>query len=142
MGSAADCDLLHDRHPVHGGSWQDLWYPPLHHLLKGQAGLFLHCLVTVFQLELAHISGLLKRKDLKQRKGIFQAVQHRIEFIFSFHEDLAVCFSGAIALEIRGFEAGQKKTYLREGKMKTSDRMLCLVMAVVIAGAIVVRIVF
>ena len=47
----------------------------------------------------------------------------------------------AIALEIRGFEAGQKKTYLREGKMKTSDRMLCLVMAVVIAGAIVVRIV-
>ena len=48
----------------------------------------------------------------------------------------------AIALEIRGFEAGQKKTYLREGKMKTSDRMLCLVMAVVIAGAIVVRIVF
>ena len=48
----------------------------------------------------------------------------------------------AIALEIRGFEAGQKKTYLREGKMKTSDRVLCLVMAVVIAGAIVVRIVF
>ena len=47
----------------------------------------------------------------------------------------------AIALEIRGFEAGQKKTYLREGKMKTSDRVLCLVMAVVIAGAIVVRIV-
>lgn len=62
MGSAADGDLLHDRHPVHGGSWQDLWYPPLHHLLKGQAGLFLHCLVTVFQLELAHISALLKRK--------------------------------------------------------------------------------
>ena len=48
----------------------------------------------------------------------------------------------AIALEIRGFEAGQKKTYLREGKMKTSDRVLCLVMAVVIAGAIVVRIMF
>ena len=47
----------------------------------------------------------------------------------------------AIALEIRGFEAGQKKTCLREGKMKTSDRVLCLVMAVVIAGAIVVRIV-
>ena len=65
MGSAADGDLLHDRHPVHGGSWQDLWYPAFHHLLKGQAGLFLHCLVTVFQLELAHICGLLKRKDLK-----------------------------------------------------------------------------
>ena len=48
----------------------------------------------------------------------------------------------AIALEIRGFEAGQKKTYLREGKMRTSDRMLCLVMAVLIAVAIVVRIVF
>ena len=47
----------------------------------------------------------------------------------------------AIALEIRGFEAGQKKTYLREGKMKNSDRVLCLVMAMVIAGVIVMRIV-
>ena len=48
----------------------------------------------------------------------------------------------AIALEIRGFEAGQKKDLSQGRKMKTSDRMLCLVMAVVIAGAIVVRIVF
>ena len=46
----------------------------------------------------------------------------------------------AIALEIRGFESGRKKTYLREGKMKTSDRVLCLVLAVLTAGAIVVRI--
>ena len=43
----------------------------------------------------------------------------------------------AIALEIRGFESGRKKTYLREGKMKTSDRVLCLVLT---AGAVVVRI--
>ena len=43
----------------------------------------------------------------------------------------------AIALEIRGFESGRKKTYLREGKMKISDRVLCLVLT---AGAIVVRI--
>ena len=47
----------------------------------------------------------------------------------------------AIVLEIRGFDAGEKKTILRKGKMKTSDRVLVLVMAVVIAGAIVVRIV-
>lgn len=46
----------------------------------------------------------------------------------------------AIALEIRGFESGRKKTYLREGKMKTSDRILCLMLAVLTAGAIVVRI--
>ena len=46
----------------------------------------------------------------------------------------------ALALEIRGFEAKQKRTYLREDKMKASDRALCIVMAAAIAGAIVWRI--
>ena len=46
----------------------------------------------------------------------------------------------AIALEIRGFEAGQKKTYLREDKMKNSDRIWCVIMLLLIVVAIVVRI--
>lgn len=46
----------------------------------------------------------------------------------------------AIALEIRGFEAGQKKTYLREDKMKNSDRIWCLILLLLIIVAIVIRI--
>ena len=47
----------------------------------------------------------------------------------------------AIALEIRGFEAGGKKTYLREDKMKGSDRILCLCMAAVILASVAVRVI-
>ena len=46
----------------------------------------------------------------------------------------------AIALEIRGFEAGQKKTYLREDKMKNSDRIWCVLMLLLIVAAVVIRI--
>ena len=46
----------------------------------------------------------------------------------------------AIALEIRGFEAGQKKTYLREDKMKNSDRVWCVILLLLIIAAIVIRI--
>ena len=46
----------------------------------------------------------------------------------------------AIALEIRGFEAGQKKTYLREDKMKNSDRIWCVILLLLIIAAIVLRI--
>mgnify|MGYP000968468228 FL=1 len=46
----------------------------------------------------------------------------------------------AIALEIRGFEAGQKKTYLREDKMKNSDRIWCVILLLLIIAAIVIRI--
>lgn len=47
----------------------------------------------------------------------------------------------AIALEIRGFEAGEKKSYLREDKMKALDRILCVGMLVLIVASVVVRIV-
>lgn len=46
----------------------------------------------------------------------------------------------SIALEIRGFEAGEKKTYLREGKMRTSDKIMCIMMGIFIALAIFIRI--
>ena len=46
----------------------------------------------------------------------------------------------AIALEIRGFEAGQKKTYLREDKMKNSERIWCVILLLLIIAAIVIRI--
>ena len=46
----------------------------------------------------------------------------------------------AIALEIRGFEAGQKKTYLREDKMKNSDRVWCVILLLLIIAAIAIRI--
>ena len=46
----------------------------------------------------------------------------------------------AIALEIRGFEAGQKKTYLREDKMKNSDRIWCGILLLLIIAAIAIRI--
>ena len=46
----------------------------------------------------------------------------------------------AIALEIRGFEAGQKKTYLREDKMKNSDRIWCVILLLLIIVAIAIRI--
>lgn len=46
----------------------------------------------------------------------------------------------AIALEIRGFEAGQKKTYLREDKMKNSDRIWCVILMLLIIAAIAIRI--
>ena len=46
----------------------------------------------------------------------------------------------AIALEIRGFEAGQKKTYLREDKMKNSDRIWCVILLLLISAAIAIRI--
>jgi len=46
----------------------------------------------------------------------------------------------AIALEIRGFEAGQKKTYLREDKMKNSDRIWCVIMLLLIVAAVAIRI--
>ena len=46
----------------------------------------------------------------------------------------------AIALEIRGFEAGQKKTYLREDKMKNSDRIWCMILLLLIIATIVIRI--
>lgn len=46
----------------------------------------------------------------------------------------------AIALEIRGFEAGQKKTYLREDKMKNSDRIWCVILLLLIIAAIAIRI--
>lgn len=47
----------------------------------------------------------------------------------------------AIALEIRGFEAKCKKTYLTEHKMKKGDYALCLFMLVCIAASIIFRIV-
>ena len=46
----------------------------------------------------------------------------------------------SIALEIRGFEAGEKKTYLREGKMRTSDKIMCIMMGIFIVLAILIRI--
>lgn len=46
----------------------------------------------------------------------------------------------AIALEIRGFEAGQKKTYLREDKMKNWDRIWCVILLLLIIAAIAIRI--
>ena len=46
----------------------------------------------------------------------------------------------AIALEIRGFEAGQKKTYLREDKMKNSDRIWCVILLLRIIAAVAIRI--
>ena len=46
----------------------------------------------------------------------------------------------AITLEIRGFEAGQKKTYLREDKMKNSDRIWCVILLLLIIAAVAVRI--
>jgi len=46
----------------------------------------------------------------------------------------------AIALEIRGFEAGQKKTYLREDKMKNSDRIWCVILLLLIIAAFAIRI--
>ena len=46
----------------------------------------------------------------------------------------------AIALEIRGFEAGQKKTYLREDKMKNSDRIWCVILLLLIIAAVATRI--
>ena len=46
----------------------------------------------------------------------------------------------AIALEIRGFEAGQKKTYLREDKMKNSDRIWCVILLLLISAAVAIRI--
>lgn len=46
----------------------------------------------------------------------------------------------AIALEIRGFEAGQKKTYLREDKMKNLDRIWCVILMLLIIAAIAIRI--
>ena len=46
----------------------------------------------------------------------------------------------AIALEIRGFEAGQKKTYLREDKMKNSDRIWCVILLLLIIAAVAIRI--
>lgn len=46
----------------------------------------------------------------------------------------------AIALEVRGFAAGQKKTYLRENKMKNRDRVLCVIMLTVMIVAIVIRV--
>ena len=46
----------------------------------------------------------------------------------------------AIALEIRGFEAGQKKTYLREDKMKNSDRIWCVIPLLLIIAAVAIRI--
>lgn len=36
----------------------------------------------------------------------------------------------AIALEVRGFNASGKKTYLREHKMQTSDKMICLILVI------------
>ena len=48
----------------------------------------------------------------------------------------------AIALEIRGFEAGQKKTYLREDKMKNSDRIWCVILLLLIIAAIAIRSLF
>ena len=46
----------------------------------------------------------------------------------------------AIALEIRGFESGQKKTYLREDKIKNSDRIWCVILLLLIIAAVAVRI--
>ena len=46
----------------------------------------------------------------------------------------------ALALEIRGFEAGQKKTYLRVDKMKNSDRIWCVILLLLIIVAIAIRI--
>ena len=46
----------------------------------------------------------------------------------------------AIALEIRGFEAGQKKTYLREDKMKNSDRIWCVILLLLIIAVVAIRI--
>ena len=46
----------------------------------------------------------------------------------------------AIALEIRGFESGEKKTYLKDDKMKNLDRVLCVGMFLLIFLVIVTRI--
>ena len=46
----------------------------------------------------------------------------------------------AIALEIRGFESGEKKTYLKDDKMKNLDRVLCVGMFLLIFLVIVARI--
>lgn len=44
----------------------------------------------------------------------------------------------AVALEIRGFGGNNKKTYLRENKMKVQDRMICILMltAILVSGLI------
>ena len=47
----------------------------------------------------------------------------------------------AIALEIRGFGAGEQKSYLREDKMKTLDRILCVGMLILIVASIAVRVI-
>lgn len=46
----------------------------------------------------------------------------------------------AIALEIRGFESGEKKTYLKDAKMKNLDRILCAGMLLLILLVIAARI--
>ncbi len=46
----------------------------------------------------------------------------------------------AIALEIRGFESGEKKTYLKDDKMKNLDRVLCIGMFLLILMVIAARI--
>ena len=46
----------------------------------------------------------------------------------------------AIALEIRGFESGEKKTYLKDDKMKNLDRVLCIGMFLLILLVIAARI--
>lgn len=47
----------------------------------------------------------------------------------------------AIALEIRGFEAGEKKTYLRDSRMRGIDRCLCGLFLVVVVLAVAARVV-
>ncbi|MCM1181758.1 MAG: energy-coupling factor transporter transmembrane protein EcfT [Roseburia sp.] len=46
----------------------------------------------------------------------------------------------AIALEVRGFDSKEKKTYLSEWKKRKSDTVLNILFAVIIAGVIVWRI--
>jgi len=46
----------------------------------------------------------------------------------------------AIALEVRGFDSKNKKTFLREHKLAGKDKTFMLLMALLIAGSIVWRV--
>ena len=46
----------------------------------------------------------------------------------------------AIALEVRGFDSKTKKTFLNDHKIKGRDRAFMIVMVLLIAGAVVWRV--
>ena len=45
----------------------------------------------------------------------------------------------AIALEVRGFDSREKKTFLTDGKMGGRDKALILIMCLIIAGSVIWR---